>query len=90
MNPNATPSRRVIAVENFNGVWCDAWTIDQEQLVFASLWGRSSRILALYGAITARPALTSAAAVAASVANWTNGKPACPHNAVMAATSCMS
>lgn len=54
MNPNATPSRRVIAVENFNGVWCDAWIIDQEQLVFASLWGRSSRILALYGAITAR------------------------------------
>jgi len=54
MNPNATPSRRVIAVENFNGVWCDAWSIDQEQLVFASLWGRSSRILALYGAITAR------------------------------------
>lgn len=54
MNPNATPSRRVIVVENFNGVWCDAWVIDQEQLVFASLWGRSSRILALYGAITAR------------------------------------
>lgn len=54
MNPNATPSRRVIAVENFNGVWCDAWIIDQEQLVFASIWGRSSRILALYGAITAR------------------------------------
>ena len=52
MNPN--PTRRVIAVENFNGVWCDAWIIDQEQLVFASLWGRSSRILALYGAITAR------------------------------------
>ena len=54
MNPNAIPSRRVIVVENFNGVWCDAWVIDQEQLVFASLWGRSSRILALYGAITAR------------------------------------
>ena len=54
MNPNATPSRRFIAVENFNGVWCDAWIIDQEQLVFASLWGRSSRTLALYGAITAR------------------------------------
>lgn len=54
MNPNAIPSRRVIVVENFNGVWCDAWIIDQEQLVFASLWGRSSRILALYGAITAR------------------------------------
>ena len=52
MNPN--PTRRVIAVENFNGVWCDAWIIDREQLVFASLWGRSSRILALYGAITAR------------------------------------
>lgn len=52
MNPN--PTRRVIAVENFNGIWCDAWIIDREQLVFASLWGRSSRILALYGAITAR------------------------------------
>ena len=54
MNPNPTHTCPVIAVENFNGVWCDAWIIDQEQLVFASLWGRSSRILALYGAITAR------------------------------------
>ena len=35
MNPN--PIRRVIAVENFNGIWCDAWIIDREQLVFASL-----------------------------------------------------
>ena len=54
MNPNPTHTCPVIAVENFNGVWCDAWIIDQDQLVFASLWGRSSRILALYGAITAR------------------------------------
>ena len=54
MNPNPTHTCPVIAVENFNGVWCDAWIIDQDQLVFTSLWGRSSRILALYGAITAR------------------------------------
>ena len=54
MNPNPTHTCPVIAVENFNGVWCDAWIIDQDQLVFASLWGRSSRILALSGAITAR------------------------------------
>ena len=54
MNPNPTHTCPVIAVENFNGVWCDAWIIDQDQLVFTSLWGRSSRILAIYGAITAR------------------------------------
>jgi hypothetical protein len=40
-----------IALENFDGIYCDAFVCHQ-QLVFVSLWGYASRMLALYGAIT--------------------------------------
>ena len=40
-----------IALENFDGIYCDAFACHQ-QLVFASLWGYASRMMALYGAIT--------------------------------------
>lgn len=40
-----------IALENFDGIYCDAFACHQ-QLVFVSLWGYASRMMALYGAIT--------------------------------------
>ena len=40
-----------IELENFDGIYCDAFACHQ-QLVFASLWGYASRMMALYGAIT--------------------------------------
>ena len=40
-----------VALENFDGIYCDAFVCHQ-QLVFASLWGYASRMMALYGAIT--------------------------------------
>lgn len=40
-----------LALENYEGVFCDAF-VQHRQLVFLSLWGYSSRIMALYGAIT--------------------------------------
>ena len=40
-----------IELENFDGIYCDAFACHQ-QLVFVSLWGYASRMMALYGAIT--------------------------------------
>lgn len=40
-----------VELENFDGIYCDAFVCHQ-QLVFASLWGYASRMMALYGAIT--------------------------------------
>ena len=40
-----------VELENFDGIYCDAFACHQ-QLVFASLWGYASRMMALYGAIT--------------------------------------
>lgn len=40
-----------VELENFDGIYCDAF-VCHHQLVFASLWGYASRIMALYGAIT--------------------------------------
>lgn len=40
-----------VELENFDGIYCDAFACHQ-QLVFVSLWGYASRMMALYGAIT--------------------------------------
>ncbi len=40
-----------VELENLDGIYCDAFVCHQ-QLVFASLWGYASRMMALYGAIT--------------------------------------
>lgn len=51
MTTNLVPSATPLALENYEGVFCDAF-VQHQQLVFLSLWGYSSRIMALYGAIT--------------------------------------
>ena len=46
------PATEPLEIGNHNGIFCDAWAVSHERLVFASLWGRGSRMLALYGLIT--------------------------------------
>jgi len=46
------PMSEPLEIANHNGVFCDAWAARHDHLMFASVWGRSSRMLALYGAIT--------------------------------------
>lgn len=40
------------ALDNIEGIYCDAIISHHQQCVFASLWGRAMDVLALYGGIT--------------------------------------
>lgn len=45
-------NKNISAISNFDGIFTDAFVCNHESVAFVSLWGRSSRIMALYGAIT--------------------------------------
>ena len=45
-------SKDVLELANFAGIFCDAYALNGNSICFVSLWGRPSRIMALYGAIT--------------------------------------
>lgn len=49
----AQPCRQVLPVDNHPGVYCDAYVADGDRLIFASLVGRSGKIMAMYGVIVA-------------------------------------
>lgn len=49
---NSHLTATVLPVTNFDGIFCDAWVIQADRIVFASLWGRASRMMAFYGAVT--------------------------------------
>ena len=50
----AMAARQVLPVENFPGIFCDAWVLHGSDLVFVSLIGREGKIMSLYGNIVAR------------------------------------
>lgn len=49
----AQPCRQVLPVDNHPGVYCDAYVADGDRLIFASLVGRSGKIMAMYSVIVA-------------------------------------
>lgn len=52
IQPNHAAQSPVIAVGNFDGIYCDGWVLSGNMLCFVSLWGRPSRVMALYGSVT--------------------------------------